>query len=431
MKKIIFLLSFLVAGFSYAQESAEENESKSETEYNKFSIEAGVGLNRPDDNFTPGYFSSNPNDYFPLNDISHFNLGVRYMFNERFGLKLDGAYDIFEPQGDNGSRAFETNQIRVGLQGVVNLRNLLNFHTFSGRLGLLGHAGVQVSFFSPESREDGLSGGDDLDQNGGFIFGLTPQFRLSDRFVITADASFIQNYRSHRAWDGEINTDANNLRSSMVNVSLGLTVYLGKHDVHADWVVVEDDYATKDDINMLKNRLDDIEKGLKDDDNDGVPNYLDKDPNTPAGAIVNSKGQSVDTNGNGIPDAMEGPLDAKYKNMDVVKELANKGVIAVYFDFDVAVPQENSYSSIKSVLDYMNANKDAKLTITGYADEIGTVDYNNPLSAKRAKKVYDILVSAGVDASRVSHQGGGVDDSVDKNSEYARQLVRRATFTIE
>jgi OOP family OmpA-OmpF porin len=435
MKKFTLLVvAFFVASITFAQETSEDTKSNSDKDYNKFSIEANVGSNKPDDNFSPGYFSSDKGEAFPFNSISHFDLGVRYMFNERFGLKLDGAYDVFEPQGDT-SLPFETTQLRFGLQGVVNLRNILKFNTFSGRLGLLGHAGVQVNFLSPESRGGIDTSSNETDQNGGFIFGLTPQFRITDRFVITADASFIQNYRSHITWDGFRDDSVGNLDSSMMNVSLGLTVYLGKHDIHADWYNVEEDMPNNEDLEKIRNRLDDIESKMKDDDKDGVPNYLDKDPNTPAGVIVNTKGQSTDANSNGIPDSMEGPLDNKYitkgSDINLVKELANKEVIAVYFDFDVSVPQEDSYADIRAVMTYMRANPSSKVTITGYADELGTVDYNNPLSERRAVKVHDILVSAGIDASRITAIGGGVDDSVDKSSEYARQLVRRATFMIE
>ena len=437
MKKFTLLVvAFFVASITFAQETSEDTKSNSDKDYNKFSIEANVGVNKPDDNFTPGYFSSNPRDVFPMNKISHFNLGLRYMFNDRFGLKLDGAYDIFEPQDDNsGSLPFETTQLKFGLQGVANLRNILRFDTFSGRLGLLGHAGVQLSFLQADSNNGIDLSGNDADQNGGFIIGLTPQFRITDRIVLTADASYTQNFRSHLAWDGLPNSSQNNLRSTLLNVSLGLTVYLGKHDVHADWYNAEEDMPNNEDLEKIRNRLDDIESKMKDDDKDGVPNYLDKDPNTPAGVIVNTKGQSTDANSNGIPDSMEGPLDNKYitkgSDINLVKELANKEVIAVYFDFDVSVPQEDSYADIRAVMTYMRANPSSKVTITGYADELGTVDYNNPLSERRAVKVHDILVSAGIDASRITAVGGGVDDSVDKSSEYARQLVRRATFMIE
>jgi len=435
MKKLtILVVMFFVANLTFAQETTEDEKNDSEKNFNKFSIEANVGTNKPDDNFSPGYFSSDVDNTFPLNSVSHFNLGVRYMFNERFGLKLDGAYDIFEPESD-ASLPYETTQLRFGLQGVVNLRNLLNFNSFTSRFGLLGHAGVQVNFISPDSRNGVDLSSNDVDQNGGFIVGLTPQFRLTDRFVITADASFIQNYRSHVTWDGARNNPSRNLDSSLLNLSLGLTVYLGKHDVHADWYNVEEDMPNNEDLEKIRNRLDDIESKMKDDDKDGVPNYLDKDPNTPAGVIVNTKGQSTDANSNGIPDSMEGPLDNKYitkgSDINLVKELANKEVIAVYFDFDVSVPQEDSYADIRAVMTYMRANPSSKVTITGYADELGTVDYNNPLSERRAVKVHDILVSAGIDASRITAIGGGVDDSVDKSSEYARQLVRRATFMIE
>jgi len=44
--------------------------------------------------------------------------------------------------------------------------------------------------------------------------------------------------------------------------------------------------------------------------------------------------------------------------------------------------------------------------------------------------VYDVLVASGVSSNRLSHRGNGEDTSVDKNSEQARQLVRRVTFKL-
>ena len=44
---------------------------------------------------------------------------------------------------------------------------------------------------------------------------------------------------------------------------------------------------------------------LKDSDEDGVPDYLDLEPNTPKGARVNSAGNTLDSDGDGTPDHMD------------------------------------------------------------------------------------------------------------------------------
>ena len=43
----------------------------------------------------------------------------------------------------------------------------------------------------------------------------------------------------------------------------------------------------------------------------------------------------------------------------------------------------------------------------------------------------DLLVKAGIDGSRITAEGKGVDASVDKNSSRARQLARKTTFELK
>jgi OOP family OmpA-OmpF porin len=50
------------------------------------------------------------------------------------------------------------------------------------------------------------------------------------------------------------------------------------------------------------------------DDNDGVANYLDQEANTPAGTLVNTKGVSVDSNNNNVPDDVEKYIMENYTN---------------------------------------------------------------------------------------------------------------------
>lgn len=103
------------------------------------------------------------------------------MFTNLFGLKLDGAYDVIENQDGSSSLPFETKQYRLGLQGVANLGRIMRFETFTNRLNLLAHAGIQVSRLEPQT---GLNK-DVAEDNGGVMIGLTPQLRLTDWLVLT------------------------------------------------------------------------------------------------------------------------------------------------------------------------------------------------------------------------------------------------------
>jgi OOP family OmpA-OmpF porin len=40
-------------------------------------------------------------------------------------------------------------------------------------------------------------------------------------------------------------------------------------------------------------------------------------------------------------------------------------------------------------------------------------------------------MKAGIDGSRLNIVGNGIDDSVDRNSEYARRLVRKVVFKVK
>jgi OOP family OmpA-OmpF porin len=437
MKKTIYSLFFL---FTFTFYSIAQERSTDAVEYNRLSIEGNVGVNKPDDNFTSGYNTSDPNTYLNVNAIRHYDLGVRYMFNEYFGLKLDAAYDIFKPEsGNNSSKDFLNRQYRLGLQGVVNLRNILDFNSFSKRLGLLVHAGLQASRLDPQTRT--FADLSDLkEDNGGYMFGITPQFKLSNRFAVTLDLTYIQNLRQNLTWGGDRAAQNRNLKAELINTSIGLTYYIGKNDVHADWV--DNSSVVENSVDEIQNSLDKIKDDLKDTDKDGVADYLDREPNTTNGVAVNTKGESIDLNQNGIPDELESSLERMYVSKELarktygsgvegVKPDANDDLINVYFKFGSTQPEYYSLNAITQIVKYMKTHPEAKAILTGYTDQIGTVDYNDPLSESRAKKVYDIVIAAGVDESRLSYKGGGIDDSSDKSSEEARQMVRRVTFELK
>src|SRR5690606_10850277 len=75
-----------------------------------------------------------------------------------------------------------------------------------------------------------------LDQSWNVIAGITPQLRLGNRVALTTDISVMGIARMHRNWDAMGKTERRGLNGSLVTATAGLTVYLGKHERHADWV---------------------------------------------------------------------------------------------------------------------------------------------------------------------------------------------------
>jgi len=65
-----------------------------------------------------------------------------------------------------------------------------------------------------------------------------------------------------------------------------------------------------------------------DDDKDGVPNYVDQEPNTPADAQVDSKGMSLDSDKDGVPNHLDAePFSPDPKNVNEKGESVNKLVV--------------------------------------------------------------------------------------------------------
>lgn len=409
-------------------------QDKLENAYNKWSLELNIGQNKPEKPFATGYFSSDPNTYFNFNGIEHIDFGVRYMFNPYFGGKVDVGYDILQNQSGTASLPFETKQYRVGLQGIINFSRLLKFETFSNRFGLLAHGGIQVSQLAPQM---GINKGI-TEQNGGLIIGLTPQVRISNRLVLNGDFSYMSNVRQHLNWDGSTSNSSNNLAGSLFNTSLGLTVYLGKNEKHADWYTAEDTQKI-DAANdaETKAKIEAIEILMQDTDKDGVPDYLDRENNTPGGVAVDTRGRFIDKNNNGTPDELE-PQNSNgeftsipLKKEDAIKALVEKGYVNVFFDVNKDDPNAGSTNNVYHIINFLRNYPDAKAKLVGYADVRGNESKNKDLSQRRAQRVYNIIVASGINANRVSIEGQGVDASYPSDSKIGLDLARRVSVIIE
>ena len=400
MKKSILVLASLAFIGVQAQETAG---------YNKWSVDLNGGVNKPVSPMTNRYTTSTPN-------LWSANVGVRYMFNNKFGIRLGGGYDSFSEKKDTPK--FNSNIWNVNLQAYANLGRVLGFEDWTSDLGVLVHAGGGYSQLR----------GDFLKKRDQMLFataGITPQVRLSNRIALLLDASLYLNARQDFSYDTKSVATRRVFKGAHLTTTIGLNIALGKEDKHADWAA----NSAKDNEDVAKRvaALEDNVSDLK-------------------GKVANKQDKMNDANGNGIPDEIESYLNNNYQakggsvannnnssdfSGDVVSDLIKKGYISAYFDFNSSTPQVSSTWALDIVVKYLKENSGANVLISGYADELGGTNYNNSLSQKRANAVKDILVKAGVSASRISTEGKGEDTSVDKSSSRARQIARRATFSLK
>lgn len=393
MKKHIFALASLVFVGVQAQEES----------YNKWSVDVNGGINKPVAAFSPNYSTSTPN-------LWGANAGVRYMFNNKFGLRLGGGYDAFKEGKD--SQKFESSFWNVNLQAVANIGRALSFEEWTSDLGLLAHAGVGYGQLNSKV----LSG---ADQIAFAVAGLTPQLRISNRVTLLADASVYFNAKQQRTFDTYSESARRGIQGVNITGTIGLQIALGKHGKHADW------HHDGSRFEKIEDRLASLE---------GDISGLQQE-------VANKQNKMIDANGNNVPDEIESYLNDNYATKENVKalteggdmaaDLIRKGYINAYFDFNSSKPQISSTWAVDFVAKFLKANSNANITVVGFADELGGTAYNQSLSTKRAEAVKQLLVDAGVDASRISTEGRGEDTSVNKNSPRARQIARKATFELK
>lgn len=140
-----------------------------------------------------------------------------------------------------------------------------------------------------------------------------------------------------------------------------------------------------------------------DTDQDGVYDQNDLCPNTPVINKVNAQGCTVF-------------IDREMSIQLLVKFDHNKTVIKAEFD-----------DEIKAMADFLKANPQTSITIEGHASSIGSNEYNQILSTKRANAIVTKLVNEyDIDASRLTAVGYGEEQLLNSaNSAAAHAQNRR------
>jgi OOP family OmpA-OmpF porin len=142
-----------------------------------------------------------------------------------------------------------------------------------------------------------------------------------------------------------------------------------------------------------------------DDDNDGVMNSVDKCPDTRAGAVVDADGCEV----------------------QVVIELQG-----VFFDTDKATLKPESVAILDAAVSTMGEHGTLVVEVAGHTDSTASEAYNQNLSERRAKVVYNYLVDHGVSADRMTWKGYGELSPIAPNdTAEGRAMNRRTELVIQ
>ena len=151
----------------------------------------------------------------------------------------------------------------------------------------------------------------------------------------------------------------------------------------------------------------------RDTDGDGVVDSRDRCANTPRNLAVDANGCPI--------------LDRSMMSQELLVE----------FDFDQAVIKQEYYQEIADFAQFMMTYANTAVVIEGHTDSVGTDQYNQGLSERRAQAVMNRLINThGISPSRLSAVGYGearpvvINDTAENRSRN-RRIMAEVSVEIE
>jgi OmpA-OmpF porin, OOP family len=263
---------------------------------------------------------------------------------------------------------------------------------------------------------------------------LGVEFRLSKRITIGAEANWFVQF-GEDLLDGSRWAEQGSITQSVdvpgyYSLRLGFNLGSGEKRVEPLWFVNPMD-GSMGDIADSKKKLQELQGILDDDDNDGVPNRLDKEANTPADCPVDVRGKQLDSDEDGIPDCLDKekfsppgyPVDpngvaqtppmATKAYVDEIKDkmlskddprvkdlLDPKGknlgdwwLPMIHFDLDKYYIKPQFYEELHHVASVMQKFPNIKVVAKGSTDNRNTNQYNMVLSWNRSNEAITYIVN--------------------------------------
>jgi len=347
--------------------------------------------------------------------LNHYEVSLRRNFNPNKGVKVDFHLDDLNFT-DN---SLETSMLHFSIQGTYNLLAIKN-KEINQRFKLISHAGIgyaamwNVNYTAGASKLGVLNNGS-IDEMFQMMVGLTPTIHLTRNLSLNADVTIMANALQDNGFD--FKTDPLNGRFGVYGVaSIGIGYSFGcpKNPV------ILSNPKDLERIAALQKDLENQKSKLGDDDNDGVVNANDVEPNTPAGAKVDSKGTQIievvndpnttDTDLDGVVDALDNCPTIKgtvngcpevHSPEKDAKTLIEYGIYDIMFVKGSFYINPSYMPILDKIVSYMEANPNQKIAVSGHADIDGGDAVNKKLSEARVNTVVDYLTKKGANKSRL------------------------------
>jgi len=103
----------------------------------------------------------------------------------------------------------------------------------------------------------------------------------------------------------------------------------------------------------------------------------------------------------------------------------------IHFEFDKATIRPESYPVLDDVAAVLGENGQLNILVEGHTDSVGTIEYNQKLSQRRADSVRAYLIGKSVAAGRLATEGRGESSPIASNdTPVGRAMNRRVEFLI-
>ena len=178
--------------------------------------------------------------------------------------------------------------------------------------------------------------------------------------------------------------------------------------------------------------------GCPDSDGDGVADKDDTCPNQ-AGPAANGGCPWPDTDGDSVLDkddmcpAVAGTVanNGCPEVTEEVQKQLNDYARTILFDTGKASIKAESTSVMVDIIQILNEYPNAKFTVEGHTDSVGSKKLNQSLSEKRANSVRDFLIEKGIDGSRLTAIGYGEEKPIATNrTRSGRKQNRRVEINL-